>query len=645
MSLKTQLVLVAVISLLLPFAGVTYVSETELALRANQQELLMSVAISMAATLETPGTLSQSTSEDAWYLPSLQRAPTLDGYSDDWTDDRPLTLVSTGDTRSRYNAAQFDQRVYLAVVTPSDATALTLLTRTDDDETLQFNIDLRQPGGQVVSAESSSVSVQAYVALTDRLRIEISMAANLVATGAGFRLLRSDKRLASSFSEAEPPPPIAMLATVQQQLSRFQQPGMRLRIVNKDRYVVADTGAGPLHLTTEESSTALSVVFRRILDATGPSTPLLPVVNGRDNNRIITDALSGQAGSRWVKPIASADAASVVAAVPLRFADTNAGALIVQQLSNARLLLSSQALSRLATLTLLATLGTAAALLAYAAWLSLRIRKLAKAADTAMSPRGELSTELPSQRAGDEIGSLSRSFSGLLRRVGQYNDYLQALSGRLSHELNTPLSIVSSSLENLSIETLDEDQRRYTERALQGVERMRKLVRAMTEATRVEQAASEATRQVFDLNLLLSNLVAAYEDNYAPQEFVLANPQEPVPVWGSATLLVQLLDKVIDNAVSYALPGTVITLNLAYSTSACKLSIANQGEVLPDHQLEQIFESLVSFRPDSSRSHLGFGLYIARLIAQAHGGRLSAKQLREPPGTAISLELPLTEGL
>jgi signal transduction histidine kinase len=55
----------------------------------------------------------------------------------------------------------------------------------------------------------------------------------------------------------------------------------------------------------------------------------------------------------------------------------------------------------------------------------------------------------PMADAVDEIGDLARSFEKLFEVVGSYTDYLRTLASKLSHELNTPLAIVKSSLDNL----------------------------------------------------------------------------------------------------------------------------------------------------------------------------------------------------
>ena len=67
----------------------------------------------------------------------------------------------------------------------------------------------------------------------------------------------------------------------------------------------------------------------------------------------------------------------------------------------------------------------------------------------------------------------------------------------------------------------------------------------------------------------------------------------------------------------------------------------NSGSHLPDVLQEQLFDSLVSHRPTSKGGqHLGLGLYIVRLVAEAHGGKVSARNLPDDQGVEFTMRLP-----
>ena len=92
--------------------------------------------------------------------------------------------------------------------------------------------------------------------------------------------------------------------------------------------------------------------------------------------------------------------------------------------------------------------------------------------------------------------------------------YLQKLAGRLSHELKTPLAITRSSLDNLASREHDPEALRYLDRAREGVERQAAIIRAMSEASRLEAAVQSADWEAVDLAALLRACAEAYRALY-----------------------------------------------------------------------------------------------------------------------------------
>jgi signal transduction histidine kinase len=286
---------------------------------------------------------------------------------------------------------------------------------------------------------------------------------------------------------------------------------------------------------------------------------------------------------------------------------------------------------------LIATLLVAGTLLGYATWLSRRIRHLSVAAEAALENE-TLQAALPSALAEDEIGDLSRSFSSVLQQLGDYNEYLRSLASKLSHELRTPLAIVTSSLENLEHESLSEAGLGYTARAREGADRLRRILSAMSEANRVEELMTNAKPEAFDFRKALDSTVTAYRDVYKDRSFTFDCALTNANLEGSPELLIQMLDKLIDNAVDFSGENDEITIRLAEADGALELSVSNPGPPLPERMRIQMFDSMVSMRSGQNTRHLGLGLYIARLIAAGHGGRISADNI--DGGVIIRVRLP-----
>ena len=290
--------------------------------------------------------------------------------------------------------------------------------------------------------------------------------------------------------------------------------------------------------------------------------------------------------------------------------------------------------------TIITTLLVAAALLGYATWLSRRIRRLSVAAEDALD-NDDLRKELPSGDSGDEVGDLSRSFSHVLSQLADYNDYLRSLASKLSHELRTPLAIVTSSLENLEHETLTEASASYTARAKDGADRLRRILSAMSEASRVEELMEHAEAEPFDLRAVLDSTVSAYRDVYDNRRFAFDSELDEAIVMGSPELVIQMLDKLVDNAADFSLDNDVITISLGLDGSDFVLGVHNPGPPLPERMRTQLFDSMVSVRSGGDNKHLGLGLYVAKLIAEGHGGRITAGNTDD--GVRFSVSVPVAD--
>ena len=286
------------------------------------------------------------------------------------------------------------------------------------------------------------------------------------------------------------------------------------------------------------------------------------------------------------------------------------------------------------------------ALTLYASRLSARIRRLRDEAEAAIDEHGRVRGAVTASVAGDEIGDLSRSFSSVLSRLAQYASYQQNMASRLSHELRTPVAVVRSSLDNLRLSTLPDEARVYIERAQLGLNRLTHILTRMTEATRFEQSLGDATRERFDLGKVVAGSVDGYRIAYPQKQFVLETPDGEMSVLGAPELIVQMLDKLVANAIEFAGNAAPIVVRLtrsaAPSGAEVRLAVENEGPPLPAAMHGRLFDSMVSVRREHAgdEPHLGLGLYIVRLIAEFHGGSVHADNRADGRGVVVTVILP-----
>jgi len=198
-------------------------------------------------------------------------------------------------------------------------------------------------------------------------------------------------------------------------------------------------------------------------------------------------------------------------------------------------------------------------------------------------------------KSGDEIGDLSRSVSNMLGRLSQYTSYLKGLPDTLAHEISNPLNVVNSSLHNLSQELPSSAQSKYMDRAQNGINRIGLILRNLTEAANLEQAMQSEGREKIDLAELIEGYVDGYSFSNPDQKFEVIIHTKPLIVEVAPDYIAQALDKLVDNAIDHAKKGTLIVFNVSKQTAGmAQVSVINQGSLLPEGMGERIFEPLVS---------------------------------------------------
>jgi signal transduction histidine kinase len=191
----------------------------------------------------------------------------------------------------------------------------------------------------------------------------------------------------------------------------------------------------------------------------------------------------------------------------------------------------------------------------------------------------------------------------------------------------------------------------YLARARDGTARIGTIVRAMSEASRLERAIAGVEGEDFDLGAVLRGCIEAYGPLAAPRRVEGELPRAPLIVHGAPELVAQALDKLFDNARSFTPEDGWIRLSLRPLADGAQIRVANSGPPLPPAMQERLFDSLVSMRaastgratdPGATRAdapHLGLGLHVVRMIAELHRGEASAHNLDDGSGVEFVLVL------
>ncbi len=674
MNLKRQLLLVSLLTLVLPWAGCEFIRETESALRAGQQQMLAGTARAIADSLnqyaqEFPA--SRRTEQqfgDQLYGHDLETRPEIDGYFDDWSiETASLHSLRGTDGLSRFAIGLHEQSVYLYVevmdshvvyATPgtialqagpgyADRVNLVSISPPYLEETIVFAAEAPGPFVSYLRSAYGFAPEPTILAhwqdIPGGYRIEARIPARKLGTHLGLIVINTSNTnqpgtRSPSYATQIPGPFVSKSPDLGRIAENMVQPGMRLMLTDPVGWRIASVGSlsTPGKQPDRMTSGWMRVAYDALVESGETSQLAEPDASGREQQSYVTQALNGSESVSWFR---SADSGMAIVAVaePVATNGTIIGSVILQQSTDAILSLTNQGLARLVTVTLIATILVAVSLLGYATWLSRRIRRLSVAAEQALD-NDDLRAALPSAEAGDEIGDLSRSFAHVLGQLGDYNEYLRSLASKLSHELRTPLAIVTSSLENLEHEPLNEASANYAARAKSGADRLRRILTAMSEASRVEELMQHVEAEEFDLCTVLQSTVAAYRDVYGNRQIQFDTKLRSALTLGSPELAIQMLDKLVDNAVGFSSDKDLITIALLPMEDHWDIAISNPGPALPERMRTQVFDSMVSVRAGGNNDHLGLGLYIAKLIAEGHGGTIRAENIEG--GARFTVSLP-----
>ncbi len=218
--------------------------------------------------------------------------------------------------------------------------------------------------------------------------------------------------------------------------------------------------------------------------------------------------------------------------------------------------------------------------------------------------------------------------------------WLENLAHILRHELKSATVGVRSSLELIERRSKDQALSKYVERAKTSMNYMAKLLDSVGTASTLESSFDQDPKQRLSITQLITHQSETYRELYPGVDFDY-NGDADVHVMASEVRLVQLLDKLIANAVDYHDIGSTIHITAESQDATVLLSVSNHGACLPNDK-QRIFELFVSLRDTKHKNseNFGLGLYIVKLIVESHGGQVSAEDLPDRSGARIKVSLP-----
>jgi len=212
-----------------------------------------------------------------------------------------------------------------------------------------------------------------------------------------------------------------------------------------------------------------------------------------------------------------------------------------------------------------------------------------------------------------------------------------------SHELKTPLTVIMTDAELLcSSQDASDDSAKLSSGILSMAEQMRGLVESLLELARIDNGTVKGEIGTVSFSDTVLNEAMTFDPIFFEKELSFTyEVDEGISLKANTSHLKQLTDVYLDNAAKYASPGGEVKLTLKHiSPKKCLLTVANQGEEIPQSEIPQLFKRF--YRSDKVRAmnhSYGLGLSIAQSIAEEHKGRVWAES--KDGWNSFFAELPL----
>lgn len=267
------------------------------------------------------------------------------------------------------------------------------------------------------------------------------------------------------------------------------------------------------------------------------------------------------------------------------------------------------------------------------------ISRMTKA--TARVAEGDFSVRLPETSKG-EVGTLMRSFNSMTEKLGK-TAYLQKdFISSISHEFKTPIASIRGFAKLLQMPGLDDDTRAdYVNMIANESERLTRLSQTLLRLTSLEQQMTPATLSTFRLDEQLREVILHLAPAWESKDIDWQLNLSPVTITSDEDLLRQVWINLIQNAVKFSKPNSVIHINVSESNNAV-VDVIDYGIGMDAKTLERIFDRF--YQADSSRSSDGVGLglcLVKRIVDILHGTIQVHSQLGV--GSTFRVTLPITK--
>lgn len=243
----------------------------------------------------------------------------------------------------------------------------------------------------------------------------------------------------------------------------------------------------------------------------------------------------------------------------------------------------------------------------------------------------------------DELADTARAFDQMADRIQLLIQKRQELLADISHELRSPLTRLS-----VSLELMRRGEGDVLEQMQVDLDRMNTMIGQVLLLTRLDLQTSQPAMEKVDIRRMLEGIAREAEFEVQDDEKqVTVRVEDGCSVWGDPNLLRSCIENIVRNAVRYTEPGTAIAIvagPIAHETGRkrCEIAFIDNGPGVPEAALPFLFDPFfrVSESRDRKEGGTGLGLSISQRIAILHHGTIQAENRKDSSGLVVRLYLP-----
>lgn len=249
-------------------------------------------------------------------------------------------------------------------------------------------------------------------------------------------------------------------------------------------------------------------------------------------------------------------------------------------------------------------------------------------------------------RTNNELGILINSFNCMMQKLEENEKARRQLTADISHDLRTPLALITARLEMLKEGVYRPDSEQF-DFLIQETDRLSAFIDSWRQISRLEAGSLEPRINTkIEINEFLRNLFESFAPMGAADRlsFEFYPSPQPLFVWGDQESLTRAFGNLIMNAVKFSRSGGLIRLSIRREGNEAVSELYDNGIGIPREKLKYIFDRF--YKADDSRNRnregSGLGLAICKTVVFAHGGTVAVDS-KEGEYTVFTIRLPLLE--